>query len=299
MHTQNRLYAIIFVLLSCLFNACMAAAVKLVSSSSNNDLTVFLSRFFSLAIILPYIFLRPKHYPIKSTLKTKVVAPHIIRLISATASLYTYYYAIKTISLSNAILLIYTAPLFIPIVIWIWKGIPILPKLWIGLLTGFMGVVLIIKPTHGILNIGLLAGLASGILSSISYTSVRILTYTEPPIRINFYFYFFATVITAFAAIPSYSMVYNFNLNTWILFFLIGAFGCLYQGLLALASKYGEARFISSFMYSSVVFAMFIEWLLFATIPNVISVLGLILVFLGASLAAYFYPTQPKTPTVE
>jgi len=70
-----------------------------------------------------------------------------------------------------------TTPLFIPVITLLWLKIKIDEKIWWGILVGFVGIILILRPSAvGLIKEGDLYGLAAGIFLAIAYVALKILT---------------------------------------------------------------------------------------------------------------------------
>lgn len=295
--THNPIIGIPFIILACLSNAGMATITKLIAVEYNlpNQLVVFARFSISFLLLLPILFFFPKYRPIKETLRVKIWPVYLFRILFGLLAIYAYFYAIKTISLSNAVLLTYTSPLFIPIVLWVWKGIPVPPRLWIGLVTGFIGILFIVGPKFQKFHIGFIVGLLSGILAAISYITARVQSYNEKPICVNFYFFLGASLVSfLFTAKILLVHITTFTPKLWFLLFLLGVFGASFQGFLILGLRWVQVRFAGAFLYQTVGFAMFIDWFAFGMIPALSSVIGFAFIVAGAVLAAIFDHERQK-----
>lgn len=283
------------------FNAAMATMVKLIINeySLPNQLLVFFRFVISFLLLLPILFLLPKYQPIKSTLKINIWPPYVVRIISGLLAIYAYFYAIQKISLSNAVLLTYTSPLFIPIVAWVWKGTPIAPRLWWGLILGFIGVSLIIGPKVEGFQMGYFIGLIAGLLAAVSYVAGRLQSYSEKPITINFYYFLGAALVAFLLTAKSFFVtVSTYPLRLWVMLILLGVFGALFQGISIIALRWTQARFLGAFFYLAVGYAILIEWALFNSIPSFYSFLGLGLVALGGVVMTILDPAKKKVRDV-
>ena len=285
------------IIIACFCNAAMATMAKLITINYElpNQILVFARFSISFILLLPMLLL-PRYNPIKETLKIKVWQPYVVRIIFGLLTIYAYFYAIQKITLSNAVLLTYTSPLFIPIVLWIWRGVKVSKRLWIGLIVGFIGVVLIMSPRYERLQIGYIVGLLAGITAAVSYVAARLQSYSEKPICVNFYF-FLLTALASFAlcAKTFFTTASNFTLTIWLSLLLMGAFGALFQGLIILALRWTHVRFLGAFLYLTVAFAMLLDWAVFTKKPGIYSIFGLILIFLGAMLMTILDPQRQNT----
>lgn len=274
-------------LLACLCNTGMATSAKWIGSETSTSSIVLMRFLISLLLLSILLGFNAKKKPLSATLKINSYTPYIVRITSAIACMYTYFYALKTIPLSTAVVLIFTSPLLIPIVTWVWKKTPIPPVIWWALSTGFLGVILTVGPEFKCFNLGLAAGVLSGLLAAISYAASRVQTKTEPPVRINFYLFASATIFS-FAVggksfITHFSTIKGFD---WLLLGLVGFFGFFYQVLLIQAVSFTRVRFVGAFLYFSILSAFFAEWLFFAKIPTALNYLGVVMILLGGILMA-------------
>ncbi len=290
---HNPAKGIPLVLIACLFAAAMATAAKLIRpgiASSTISLVRFLVSFLILSLALPWV---QRKTPLKRALKVQDWKSTFVRIISATACLLTYFYAIQHIPLSTAVVLVFTSPLYIPVITWIWKRTPIPPMIWWSLGTGFIGVVLIVGPQFKSLHKGLIAGVIAGILAAISYVATRMQVKTETPFRMNFYLFLLGSVLIF--AIGGKTFIVNFSSLTghdWLLLGLVGVFGLTYQYILSLAVRTIRVRFAGAFLYFTIVFAFFGEWLFFGKSPTLLNYLGVLLVIFGGFLMTILEPAK-------
>ena len=96
--------------------------------------------------------------------------------------------AVQSIPLLDSVLLSNSAPLFIPLVVYVWLKKSVKPAVWLSLLIGLGGIALIIKPGPQMFqNPASLLALAAGVLSAVALVATNKLTETEPPTRILIY----------------------------------------------------------------------------------------------------------------
>src|SRR5438132_1437349 len=76
---------------------------------------IFFQNFICLICILPLALRKGL-----KRLKTEVLGTHLIRDIAGVLSYYLYFVAIRYLNLTDATILNYTAPFFVPILWWIW-----------------------------------------------------------------------------------------------------------------------------------------------------------------------------------
>ncbi len=234
--------------------AVVGALVKVVSVSLTNEMVVFFRNFCSLFLILPWIwYSRPP-----GGIKTVHFPLHLVRSMAGLGGMYCFFYTIANLQLSEAFLLMATAPLFIPIIAFVWIREPVLHKVRGAIILGFTGIILILKPGVGIFQPIAFIGLSAGVLGATAMVSIRRMSTSEPTIRIVFYFAIFGTVISA---VPLFWSWQSPKLEIWWLLVLIGLLAAVGQFLLTKGYGLAPAAQVGPFTYGNVVFATFLGWI--------------------------------------
>lgn len=153
----NLVKGVFFVFLASASYALMGVLVKLGGTQLNDAQLVFMRNFTCLVLLLPFLF-----FPQRKPLATSVWPTHLLRATAGILNMYCFFYSIRFILLSDAMVLNNTMPLFVPLVLWVWKKRKIFLGLIPGLIIGFLGVLLILQPTKGIFQPASFLALASG-----------------------------------------------------------------------------------------------------------------------------------------
>lgn len=264
-----------FIFLAAVAYACMGVLVKFAKEVPNAQL-VFMRNLVCLLLLLPFLF-----FPERKSLKTSVFFVHTLRATAGLLNMYCFFYSIQYILLADAMLLNNTMPLFIPLILWIWKRKSIPLFLIPGLLIGFVGILLILHPERTIFQPAAFLALTSGFFMSISMTGVRELSRTDPPYQILFYYFAIGTCLSAF---PLFWVWKNPSFNLWLVMLGIGFFAALYQFFLTKGYEKASASKISPVIYFAVVLSGFFDWLFWDVKPDVYSFIGLAFVCVGASI---------------
>jgi drug/metabolite transporter (DMT)-like permease len=234
--------------------AVLGAVIKVVSLSLTNEMVVFFRNFCSLFFILPWTwYSRPP-----GGVRTSYFPLHLLRSMAGLGGMYCFFYVIAQLQLSEAFLLMSTAPLFIPIIAYLWIHEPVEPKVRGAIITGFIGIILILKPGMGVLRPIAFIGLGAGILGALAMVSIRRMSSTEPTIRIVFYFTVFGTLISA---VPLFWSWQTPKGEIWWLLILMGLLAAVGQFLLTKGYSLAPAAQVGPFTYGNVVFATFFGWI--------------------------------------
>jgi drug/metabolite transporter (DMT)-like permease len=255
---------------SALLFAAMGEAVRMASAQLSNAMVVFFRNAFGLLALSPWLVsLGPKG------LRTRAWPEHLVRGLAGLASMYCYFYAIAQIGLSEAILLNYSLPLFMPLIARVWLREEVPPSLWRALGLGFLGILLILRPGVGVFRPAALAALVAAVLAALAQVGVRRLTQTEPVARIVFYF---ALISTLVSAVPLISVWTTPKHGLWTVLVALGALATLAQLVMTKAYAHAPAAQVGPFIYSAVVFAGLMDWWLWGRLPDLAFVAGAILV---------------------
>jgi drug/metabolite transporter (DMT)-like permease len=279
MHTDNLPRGAALMLAAALLFATTGAIIKHVSAQLPNEMVVFFRSFFGLLALAPF-FVRhgPRYYA------TQRLGAHLVRALVGLTAMYCYFYAIAHLPLAEAVLLNYTAPLFIPLAALLWVGEPFGRKLWWPIGIGFVGVGLILKPGLSLLAPIALIGLAAGLFSALAMAGIRKLTNTEPATRVVFYFSLTSTLV---AALPLAWRWQTPAADLWLPLILIGVLSTFAQILMTRAYAHAPAAQVGPFLYAIVVFAGLFGWVLWQEIPDWLSLAGTLLVILAGILAIH------------
>ncbi|HSX26550.1 MAG TPA: EamA family transporter, partial [Chlamydiales bacterium] len=264
---------ILFILLAWLFFTLMATLSRFATATLSLSTVIFFQNFIGLLGVIPWIF----HHG-SSSLKTDRFGLILVRALTGLLSFIFLFMAVERTSLVDAILLNNAAPILIPFVTWIWLKIPINHKLWPGIIAGFLGIILILKPGKEIIDPGALLAFGAAISSSITMVSIRLLTSTERHHTVLFYYF----LIASFLCLPI--SLYTWKNPTGIEWLYLIGIGVLYycgQWAFIRAFHHAKPSELGPFCYMAVVYSGFIEWILWGNIPDLLVWIGIALVCIG------------------
>lgn len=264
--------------------ALLGALVKVVSVSLTNEMVVFFRNFCSLFFILPWIWY--SHPP--GGVRTSYFPLHLLRSIAGLGGMYCFFYVIAHLPLSEAFLLMATAPLFIPIIAYLWVHESVEQKVRGAIVIGFVGIILILKPGIEVFRPVAFIGLGAGLLGALAMVSIRRMSSSEPTIRIVFYFTVFGTLISAMPLIWSWQSP---KVEIWWLLVLMGLLAAVGQFLLTKGYSLAPAAKVGPFSYSNVVFAMLLGWVVWGEGLDFLTWIGAFLICIAGII------TTRKTET--
>ena len=216
-------------------------------------------------------------------LKTEHLALQIFRSVAGSVCQLLFFVAVRSIPLLVAVLLSNAAPLFIPIVVYIWFRKAVQPLVWISLFIGLFGIVLIIRPGPAMFHSpAALIALTAGFFSALALVATNRLAETEPPTRILVYNFGISTLLLIPLCILSWKPL---AAKQWLLLIGVGIFYAATQYLIILAYRHASATELSPFNYTVVIFSGLLGWWLFGSVPGPSSIGGTILICAGGILS--------------
>lgn len=275
---RNLFLAIGCLTISALLFSVMGICIRYASHSVDNYTIVFFRNVVGLILFLPFIFKQGTGF-----VKTEKLWMHTWRSIVGLAAMYGFFYAIAHLKLSNAMVFTYSSPIFIPVIAWLFLKEKITIAMICAAVLGFIGVFCVAKPDQGLLNWISVIGIASSLLASMAFVTVRALTQTEPPERIVFYF---CLIGSALSVIPMFWVWRPYHLQE--LLFLIGAgiLANVSQIFMSHAYRLAPAGQIAPVNYMAIIFAGVWGFLLWNEVPDLYSVIGFCIILLAILLCS-------------
>ncbi len=274
-----------WMLIAGLLFACMGVFVKLGAPYFSNLELVFYRSFIGLLLVSAILI--HKH----GTLRTRYWKSHIWRGISGSIALVLFFYCITRLPLATAITLNYTSPLFLTLLtLLVFRESFSIPMI-LAVLIGFIGTLFVLRPTfdNEHLFTGLL-GLLSGFLAAVAMFNVRQLGRCgEPDYRIVFYFSLIATLMSA--AILLMTATHSLSWDHFLILIGLALSGTLAQLALTRAYATGNTNLVSTFSYSTILFASFFGIFIWhESLPNE-GLLGMVLIIASGVLS---FKSSPK-----
>ena len=278
-HSQNFALAALCMVASGAGFAALGGIVRLVSSELDTAEIVFLRNATALVFLLPWLIISGT-----KAWRTQRLRQHCLRAAFGLSAMYCFFFALARLTLAEAVLLNYTAPLFMPIFARLWLNEPLSKSTLTAVAIGFVGVLLILKPGANLFQLASLVGLAAGALAALAMMTIRRLSSTEPAARTVLYFTVFSTAISA----GPVTLDWQLSMNSTVLIMAGG-------GLIAIASQFlitrayslAPAARVSPFTYSTVVFAAIIGWLGWRESLDGLFICGALLVIVAGAVTSW------------
>ncbi len=292
--------ALWMVLASFLF-ASMGVCVKLASSSFNAFELVLYRGLVGMVFMVLIVQARG------SGLRTRFPGMQAWRSLIGVISLVAWFYAIAYLPLATAVTLNYMSSIWVAAFLiggaLLYTRGPMQPRqglLILTVLTGFGGVVMILRPTleQNQLFAGLI-GLMSGLLAALAYIQVTALGRVgEPEERTVFYFALGSALGGGIGVMFTGLSEWNSQAAVWLL--PIGVLASMAQWCMTRAYSQGPTLVAANLQYSGIVFAALYSLLLFGDQIPLLGWLGmLVIVVSGVAATALRTQALPNPPAEE
>jgi drug/metabolite transporter (DMT)-like permease len=236
------------------------AAVKALEEDYSVLQIIVFARFLS-PLVAIWIALRIGRLDI---LKTRRPVTHLLRGAVALGSMATFIYALGHMTVSKAITINFAAPLFVAILATFVLHEKVGPRRWAAILVGFVGVLVIVRPDDGRIDLPALAAIASAVFYGSTVIFTRQLALTEHRATMLFYFGLCVSFVPALA-LP-WVWVTPSGAAIW-LFAVVAVTGTLAWFLMTEAYRYGEATLIVPLDYTHLLWAVAFDVLIWAAVP--------------------------------
>lgn len=273
--------AIMCILLSAFFFALMNTFVRLAGDIPSLQKAFFrnlVAFFFALLVLVR------QGEPVR--LQKCNLPGLLVRSVVGTIGILCHFYAIDHMLLSDASMLNKLSPFFAIIFSFFFLKERINTVQLVGLLAAFGGALLIIKPGLALSSFPAFIGVLGGMTAGAAYTAVRYLGQRGEQGAIIVLFF---SAFSCLATLPV--LLFDYTPMTWAqlgLLLLAGLAAAGGQFAITAAYSLAPAYEISVYDYANVVFAALLGFALFGQIPDVLSVLGYV-VICGVSVLMFLY----------
>ena len=241
---------------------------------------VFLRSLFGLLTFM----LIARWYGGLSGLKTRRWGWHVVRTLLACTTMFGFFYGLSKMPLVNTLTLAFTAPLIVTAL-----SVPILGehvgwRRWTAVIVGFLGVLVVLRPGSGLLNLASIAVLIAAVGYAGLALSARKLAATESTFALSVYV-IVGPLLASAVVLPG-----NFTAPTasgWGFFALAGL--CSAAAWVGIVGGYRRASpvVLAPFEYSALIGGAIAGYLIWDEVPDRFVVLGGTIIILSGLYVVY------------
>jgi len=224
----------------------------------------------------------------------KQPAFHLLRSLMLTLATLFFFTAIKTNPIPNALTLLFVSPLIVAMLAPFVLGERFDIFVGIGVLVGFVGVVIVLQPDTEQFKPSLLYALVAGFCYALYIITTRKLSLSGPPLLTLFYTAIVGTLVLGPMAV-----------SNWVVPDLVGILMAAAMGLVAAIAHFmiiksfecATASELSPFGYFEIVVAMVLSYFVFKFVPTSEAMVGLIIIISSGLFVSWWAMKNNRTIT--
>ena len=271
--------AIMLALIASFCAVLMSVFLKLAQDDSNVFTVGFLRFFFGLLLITPIII--QSNFKIYNTINFKL---HILRCIINVPMMIFGFAALTYIPLEQIKAIGFLSPILVVILSVIFLGERIYLIRTFSLILGFIGTLIILRPGFIEINVGVYMVLASALLWSCVIIITKFMSKNDSAMTILTFQYTFVTLFTLPLAIIYWN---NPSFISLIYTLLAAIVGTVLHLCINNAYKLSDLSIIQPVWFTQLVFASFLGFIIFGSLPDFFTWIGAILVFISVLIITY------------
>ena len=214
----------------------------------------------------------------KDSFKTQYWKWHILRTVLMTISSITFFVALSLIPLVNCMVIVFISPIIVTALSGPFLGETVGKWRWSAVLIGFVGILLILQPTAGFIDLGTIYAFIAVVMYALLSLTSRKLANKETTYNLSFYMFIGPTFVGGVGS--SFNWVVP-TTEAWILFILCGVIGGVGFIFFNLAYQKAEASLLASFEYTGLIWASIAGYYLFAETIDANIWLGASIIIIG------------------
>jgi drug/metabolite transporter (DMT)-like permease len=236
---------------------------------------VFLRTLFASVLLVPLLVFRGR-----SLLRAQNFTLYWLRVAVSLLSMQAWFYALFLIPIGEVTAISYLAPLFGTLGAVLFLGEVVRVRRWTALGVGFLGAMIILRPSGAALGVGQLCALASAVTAGLTAVLVKQLTARDDPDKIVFLTNFMLLPVSLLPALFVWRWPTADTLPA-----LLGMGGCAVAGHVCVVRGYAvtEASLAMTFEFSKLPFAVAIAYLAFAETIDAYTWIGAMIIFASAA----------------
>ncbi|MGB0935441.1 MAG: DMT family transporter [Alphaproteobacteria bacterium] len=260
------------------------STVNVIAKGAMADYSIIQVIFFrNVFAIIPAGLMLMREGGLKA-MKTPQLPRHIIVGLSGVVALYCLFASLRDMPLAEAVTIHYSASFILTIMsAWILSEFIGIHR-WSAIIIGFIGVVIMFRPTGDFFNAGALYALGFAIGDAFFMLNARILTRTDNSSAVVMYYVLICTVISG-AMLPwtwtTPTLVDGLKLA------ILGLGAGFGQFFMAQGYKNAPARTVAPFIYSGLLWSIAYGYFIFGDVPDMNLLIGAGLIVTGGLYVIY------------
>jgi len=250
-----------------------AAVVKQLGATGIDSFqTVFVRSVAGLLLPLPFFLWQ------RGILGSRNIPMQVLQAVAGTTALLSHFYAWTRLPLTDVTTLLFTQALFVLVLAGIVLGEIVRWRRWLATICGFLGAILMVRPSFSHVNIDALFALFAAFCIALQVVLIAKLPQGEKQLTMLFYLGAIGTLITAAPGLHVWKTPTEMQT---ILLVCNGVLGVSNQACVFRAFRVGDTTYVAPFDYSKLIVAVLLGFIWFGEIPSMWTILGSIIIILS------------------
>ena len=262
---------IVLMCISTIAFSIMHGLVRYVSADMHPFQVAFFRNVFGLVFLLPLI-VRSNFVIFQS----KKIGLHAVRGVINVIAMLMFFTALSISPLAKVTALSFTAPIFMAVLSFFILAERFRLHRWLAIVTGFVGMLIILRPGIVVIDTGALLVIGSASLWAVTMILIKILSRTESSVSIAGWMGIFLGLFSVGPALWVWQTPTLVDIG-WLL--LIGLFGSMAQVSLAQSLKETDPTAIMPFDFLKLIWTALIGIWFFAEVPDIFTWIGAAVIF--------------------
>ena len=251
--------------------------------ASHDAFTKYLSGFYSIVLVvwaryavhtsLMAVFFLPRSGV--KVLRSQRPLLQGVRALCLLATSLLFVAALAYIPLAEATAVNFVAPLLVTALSMPLLGERVSPAQWLAVITGFVGVLMVVHPGSDLFTPAILLPLGSALCFCFYQLLTRVLSKVDSPVTSNFLTGLINTVLMSMAVPFFWAWP---TAEHALMLFTVGAFGMLAHQFITNAYHHAPPALLAPLGYSQIVFAGLLGFVVFKQLPAPLSLVGIAVV---------------------
>ena len=267
----ERTLGVVLVLAGTMLFSIMDALIKWLSTTYPITQIAFFRSAIALSLIATFVVFTRKF----SDLKPNKTGLHFLRSLLGVVITLTGFYALKHISLVEVMAIAHSVPIFIAILAPWFLDETVSARQWLIICVGFLGVLIIIRPSPDHFHIAHLIMLGGAIAYTFMIITGRYMANTESQIAMNFYLYPLTAIITGILSHNNWVAPAD---SDWLLLIAMGICATLALVCYMKAIKHVEVTVIAPLDYAAMIWAIILSYSIWNELPDPLTWVGIVLI---------------------
>jgi drug/metabolite transporter (DMT)-like permease len=247
------------------------ALIRLVATELHAFEIAFFRTLFSLALVVPWLWRSGL-----GAMRSPRMSLHLLRAAIKLAAMTAFFYAVSVMPLADVTAIIFTTPLFVAIGAMLFLGEVVSLRRGLAIATGFVGVLILLRPGAGVLQAHVLLALASAVGLAAIAVILKFLARHEPAHALVGLNLLFMVPLALLVALPVWV-----SPSYWALFILAaqGALAAMGQAAFARAMALADASILMPVDFVRLPLVVLIAYLAFGETADLGVWLGAAVIF--------------------